>query len=290
MQKDVKNHNYELLNIATRDVISVSPTTSIIGAVELMTKKGFRRLPVTDPGTNKIIGIVTAGDIINFMGGGEKFNLVSGKHKGNIIAALNDSVREIMSTKLLTLKESAKVIDVAATIVNKKCGGIPIVDDEGILRGIVTERDILKVFCETPNYLSVSDIMTKSPHVTSPDATICGVTREMIKKKFRRLPVVSDDVLFGIVTAMDIMKYVGNGDVFKEMVTGDVSDVMSVPIRKLINGDLYTTSPDESISRVAQEMIGKGVGALPVIENSHLIGVITEFDLVKALSIEKNQG
>jgi CBS domain-containing protein len=123
--------------------------------------------------------------------------------------------------------------------------------------------------------------------VTSPDSTICGVTKEMVKKKFRRLPVVSDDVLFGIVTAMDIMKYVGNGDIFKEMVTGDVSDVMSVPVRKLINGDLYTTNPDESISNVALEMVGKGVGALPVIDNSHLVGVITEFDLVKALSEEK---
>ncbi|MDD3407270.1 MAG: CBS domain-containing protein [Methanomicrobium sp.] len=286
MQKDVKNHNNELMKIATRDVISVSPTMSIIGAVETMTEKGFRRLPVTDSGTGKIIGIVTAGDIINFMGGGQKFNLVSGKHKGNIIAALNDSVREIMSTKLLTLKETAKISDVARTIVEKKCGGIPIVNEDGVLKGIVTERDILKVFCRTPNYLSVSDIMTKNPHVTSPDSPISKVTKEMVKKKFRRLPIVSDDVLFGIVTAMDIMKYVGNGDVFKEMITGDASDVMSVPVRKLINGHLYTTTPDESISSVAMEMVGKGVGALPVIENSHLVGVITEFDLVKALSEE----
>ncbi|MBN2734276.1 MAG: CBS domain-containing protein [Methanomicrobiaceae archaeon] len=286
MRKEVKNHNLELMNIATRDVISVPPTMSILGAVEKMTLMGFRRLPVTDSGTNKIIGIVTAGDIINFMGGGEKFNLVSGKHKGNMIAALNDSVREIMSTKLLTVKESVKILDVAKIIVDKKCGGIPIVNDEGVLKGIVTERDILKVFCNIPNYLSVSDIMTQKLHVTSPDSAIGSVTKEMVKKKFRRLPVVSEDVLFGIVTAMDIMKYVGDGEVFKEMVTGDVSDVMSVPVRKLINGTLYTTTPDESISNVASEMVGKGVGALPVIENSHLVGVITEFDLVKALSEE----
>jgi len=286
MHKEVKNHNPELMSIATRDVISVPPTMSILGAIEKMTHMGFRRLPVTDSGTNKIIGIVTAGDVLNFMGGGEKFNLVSEKHKGNMIAALNDSVREIMSTKLLTIKDSARISDVAKTIVEKKCGGIPIVNDDGVLKGIVTERDILKVFCKIPNYLSVSDIMTRSLHVTTPDSDISEVTKEMMTKKFRRLPVISEDVIFGIVTAMDIMKYVGDGEIFKEMVTGDVSDVMSVPVRNLINGDLYTTTPDESISHVAAEMVGKGIGALPVIENSRLVGIITEFDLVKALSEE----
>ncbi|WOF17315.1 CBS domain-containing protein [Methanoplanus sp. FWC-SCC4] len=289
MHMDVKNNKSELMDIATHDVISVSPRKTIIGAVETMTKKGFRRLPVTDPGTHKIIGIVTAGDIINFMGGGEKFNLVSKKHNGNMISALNDSVREIMSTKAVTIRDNNKISEVIDTIVNKKCGGLPITSEEGILRGIVTERDILKVLCKNPNYLSVSDIMTKSPHVTSPDARICDVTKQMISNKFRRLPVVSDDVLFGIVTAMDIMNYLGDGDVFREMTTGDVSDVMSVPVRKLISGELYTTTPDESISRVAKEMIEKGVGAFPVINNSNLVGVVTEFDLVKALSKEQSQ-
>ena len=40
--------------IATRDVISVPPTQSIIGAVEIMTRCGFRRLPVTDAGTRRL--------------------------------------------------------------------------------------------------------------------------------------------------------------------------------------------------------------------------------------------
>ena len=44
----------EIMAIATRDVISVPPTTSIIGAVEQMTNCGFRRLPVTDAGTKKL--------------------------------------------------------------------------------------------------------------------------------------------------------------------------------------------------------------------------------------------
>ncbi len=79
--------------IATRDVISIPPTQSIIGAVEIMTKCGFRRLPVTDAGTRKLRGIITSGDVINFMGGGDKYKLVQVRHGGNLLAAVNESVR-----------------------------------------------------------------------------------------------------------------------------------------------------------------------------------------------------
>lgn len=292
MQKNGKNNlnyrNRQVSEISTADVITVSPRMSIIGAVETMVEKGFRRLPVTDSGTGKVLGIVTAGDIINFIGGGEKFNLVSRKHKGNMISALNDSVREIMSPKVLSVKENTRIHDVASLIVEKKCGGIPILDDNGVITGIVTERDVLKVMNYQDSPLTVRDVMTPSPYVTSPDNTVTNVAKEMITHRFRRLPVVSEDVLFGIVTAMDIMKYVGNGGVFKKMVTGNVSDIMSVSVREVMSGNLYTISPDVLTKDAAIQMVEKNVGALPVIEDSNLVGVITEFDVVRLLSQSGN--
>ena len=292
MQKNGKNNinynNRHVSEISTADVITVSPRMSIIGAVEMMAEKGFRRLPVTDSGTGKVLGIVTAGDIINFIGGGEKFNLVSHKHKGNVISALNDNVREIMSPKVLSVRENARIQEVASLIVEKKCGGIPILDADGAIKGIVTERDVLKVMNYQDSPLTVRDVMTRSPYITSPDNTVTNVAKEMISHKFRRLPVVSEDVLFGIITAMDIMKYVGNGGVFKNMVTGDVSDIISVSVRDVMSGNLYTTSPDVSTRDAAIQMIEKNVGALPVIEDSNLVGVITEFDVVRLLSQSGN--
>lgn len=282
-ESHIAGKSSELLNVATRDVISVPQTSTIISAVGTMTSHGFRRLPVTDPGTNRIHGIVTAGDIIDFLGGGSRFNLVQVKHKGNLIAAINESVREIMSTKLITLDAGACFDDAVRIIVNTKCGGIPIVDREDRLVGIITERDVMKILSVENNYLTVEDIMTQSPYVTSPDRSIGDVAREMVSHKFRRLPVVSDDILFGIITTMDIMRYLGNKEIFNEMVTGDVSDVMGQPVRNLISGELYTISPDKNISEVAKKMLLSDIGALLVIENSRLVGLITEFDLVKAL-------
>lgn len=274
----------EIMAFATHDVISVPPTTSIIGAVEQMTKCGFRRLPVTDAGTKKLRGIVTSGDVINFMGGGDKYKLVQVKHGGNLLSAVNENVRTIMTQQLVTLTHDATISDAVKVIVEKRIGGLPIVDNDGVLTGIITERDVVRVLGAQQSSLKVEDVMSSSLRVTTPDCPIADVAREMIQSRFRRLPVVSDDVVYGIVTATDLMCYLGSREVFSRLTTGNVSDVMDLPIRTLFGGNLFTTTPEKSINEAAREMLEKNIGSLPVIEGSRLIGLVTEFDLVRAFA------
>ena len=274
----------EIMEIATRDVISVPPTTSIIGAVEQMTTCGFRRLPVTDAGTKKLRGIITSGDVINFMGGGDKYNLVQVKHNGNLLAAVNENVRAIMTQQIVTLGNDTTIRDAVKVIVEKKIGGLPIVDNDGVLTGIVTERDVMRVLGAQRSLLNVEDVMSSSLRVTAPDCPIETVARDMTKCRFRRLPIVSDDILYGIVTATDLMCYIGSREVFSRLTTGNVSEVMGLPVRTLIKGNLITTTPEKSINEAAREMLEKNIGALPVIEDSRLIGLVTEFDLVRAFA------
>ncbi|HXW99513.1 MAG TPA: CBS domain-containing protein [Methanomicrobiales archaeon] len=274
----------EIMAVASRDVVSVPPTIPIIGAIEKMTECGFRRLPVTDAGTRHLRGIVTAGDIIDMMGGGNKYNLVRKKHAGNLLAAINESVREIMTEQVLTIRNDARISDAADLIVGKKVGGLPIVDAEGVLAGIVTERDVMRVLSAEKGQGLVEDIMSTSLKVTGPETPIGEATRDMITNRFRRLPVVSDDVLYGMVTATDILKYLGTGKVFDRMVTGNVAEVMGLPVRTLVSGTLHTIDPAKNINEAAREMLAKNVGALPVIEDARLVGLVTEFDLVKAFT------
>jgi CBS domain-containing protein len=274
----------EIMAIASREVVSVPPTMTIIGAVEKMTECGFRRLPVTDAGTRKLRGIVTAGDIIDMMGGGNKYNLVKKTHGGNLLAAINESIRAIMTEKVLTLRSDARIADAASLIVDKRMGGLPIVDEGEVLCGIVTERDVMKVLSAERSQGLVEEIMSTALKVTGPETPIGEATKEMITHRFRRLPVVKDDVLYGIVTATDIMKYLGTGAVFQRMVTGNVAEVMALPVRTLVSGNLHTIDPKKNVNEAAREMLARNVGALPVIEDARLIGLVTEFDLVKAFA------
>jgi CBS domain-containing protein len=169
-------------------------------------------------------------------------------------------------------------------IVNKKIGGMPILDDTGSVTGIVTERDILRILSSERSAGTIEDVMTASPRVTTPDSPVGSVTKEMTKYRFRRLPVVSDDVLYGIITATDIMRYLGSREVFTRLVTGDIAEVMGLPVRTLVAGELRTTDPGTSINAAAQQMLDRDIGALPVIEDSRLVGLVTEFDLVRAFA------
>jgi CBS domain-containing protein len=282
----IADHEGEIMAIATRNVVTAQQTTTIIQAVEIMTREGFRRLPIVDAGTHRLRGIVTVTDIINFMGGGDKFNLVQVKHRGNFLAAINEGLREIMTQQPITMPASGNIADAVGIIINRRVGGIPIVDAEENLNGIVTERDVMKVLTTENSSLRVEDIMNASVRVTSPNSPVGKVCHEMIKCRFRRLPVVVDDVLCGIITATDIMNYLGNGQVFERLSTGDAAEVMSVPVRSLLSGELYTTTPDKNVHDIAIEMMQRHVGALPVIEDSHLVGLVTEYDLVKAFAEE----
>jgi len=274
----------EIMAIASREVVSVPPTIPIIGAIEKMTACGFRRLPVTDAGTRRLRGIVTAGDIIDMMGGGNKFNLVRKKHAGNLLAAINESIREIMTEKVVTLGSDAKIADAASLIVEKHIGGLPIVDEGEVLAGIVTERDVMKVLSAERRAGLVEEAMSTALKVTGPETPIGDATRDMITHRFRRLPVVSEDVLYGIITATDIMKYLGTGAVFQRMVTGNVVEVMALPVRTLVSGSLHTIDIKKNANEAAREMLAWNVGALPVIEDARLVGLVTEFDLVRAFT------
>lgn len=279
-----------VISIATKQVISAPPTMRIFGAIETLTEWGVRRLPIVDPGTHRLKGILTARDVVDFLGGGEKFNLINVKHEGNFLAAINESVSRIMKNEVRTLSLNSSIQEAIKIIVDTRTGGIPIIDDEEVLTGIVTERDVLKVLCRTHSNLRVRDVMTKSLLVQDPDCPLSMVTKVMTSHQFRRLPIVKNDVLFGIITATDIVRYIGSGKVFEKLVTGNVAEVMGLPVRDLISGNLYTTDPNQSVTDAAREMLAKGVGALPVIENSLLAGLVTEYDLVRALSTENMNG
>ena len=95
---------------------------------------------------------------------------------------------------------------------------------------------------------------------------------------------MKDDVLYGIETATHIMKYLGTGAVFQRLVTGNIAEVMALPVRTLVSGTLHTIDPKKNVNEAAREMLARNVGALPVIEDARLVGLVTEFDLVKAFT------
>jgi CBS domain-containing protein len=118
-------------------------------------------------------------------------------------------VMEVMSRKIPTLEPIASVEDAAAKMVEKAVGCV-IVSDEGHPVGIVTERDIVrKVVSERkkPSDVKLRDIMS-SPIVWVPrHLGIMEAAKQMTKMKLRRLVVMHENELVGVVTVQDILYF-----------------------------------------------------------------------------------
>jgi CBS domain-containing protein len=92
----------------------------------------------------------------------------------------------------------------------------------------------------------------------------------------------------GMVTASDIMKYMGSGEAFEKVVTGDIGEVMNLPIKSLIKRNLVSTERTADLGAAARKMVENDIGSLPVMDRGSLVGILTERDYVRALA--ENRG
>ncbi|NOR60704.1 MAG: CBS domain-containing protein [Methanosarcinales archaeon] len=279
----VSNHQGDILAIASKNIVTLPPTTNIMGTVKTMLKYGFRRVPIADAGTNRLVGIITSLDIVDFLGGGLRHNIVKNRYKGNLAAAINEDVREIMKKDVVSLGVNDNISNAIKTMIEKNIGGIPIVDDDDVVVGIVSERDFVRTVADITTSKSVNKYMSNKVVTASPDISVGEATRTMIEKGFRRIPIVKEDVLLGIVTASDVMRYLGSGEIFQKLMTGDVSDAFQVPLKTLILRDIVWTNSGIDIGEAAALMLKNKVGALPIIDDGELCGILTERDIIKAL-------
>jgi CBS domain-containing protein len=271
-----------IMSLARRSVITIQPTTRIKEAAELMVKNKVRRLPVVDPGTKRMIGILITRDILDFLGGGEKSKIIQIRFKGNFLAAINDAVRTIMSEKVICGTSTMSVNDAAQLLWKTGMGGAPILDENQRVVGIVSERDFV-TFTPAVTGTQVGYHMTRNVITAEPELQIKEAAKKMVSLGVRRLPVVEARALVGIITSVDILRYFGTSKMFEYMSTNRVDEAMSVGVEDTMTRDVLTTTPNTDVGEAARLMVEHGCGGLPVIEGDELVGIITERDILELL-------
>lgn len=120
------------------------------------------------------------------------------------MACIYDLVRN-QATYCADLNES--VLDVAKAMVERNIGAVPVLDD-GVLVGILSERDLMKrIVAEgrDPAKTRVSQIMTKEPRTVGPREDLETCMMLMSQHGFRHLPICDGNKLVGMVSLRDIM-------------------------------------------------------------------------------------
>jgi CBS domain-containing protein len=119
-------------------------------------------------------------------------------------------VSDVMTTELVTAKPDETVVDAARKMAENAVGSVVVVDEHGVLLGIVTERDIVvRVVAKglNPATTLVGEIMTRNPVTIYEDASLSAAAELMRRKKVSHLPVINEEGrIVGMVSRSDIVR------------------------------------------------------------------------------------
>jgi CBS domain-containing protein len=118
---------------------------------------------------------------------------------------------DLMSPQAIVAKENTNAEAISARLLAGEFNGVPVVDDNGAVIGIVTAIDILKAIRKNGNRklnaMVAKDIMTPNPSVVNKDTPIEDIIDIMIQKEIVLVPVVEDgNKLVGVVARLDIIR------------------------------------------------------------------------------------
>jgi len=127
----------------------------------------------------------------------------------------------------------------------------------------------------------VRNKMTTNPFTITPDSTIPDAHELMTKNNVKRLPVIKNGKLVGVVSREDIAQ--ASPSKATSFSVGELTYLLArTKISQIMTKDVVTISPDALLEEAAIMMRNKEVGFLPVVENGKLVGIITESNIFDA--------
>jgi CBS domain-containing protein len=123
--------------------ITINANATLPEACELLRKHQIRRLPVLEEG--KLIGIVTRGDLRGAQP--SEATTLSIWELNTLLAKLK--IRSIMTPEPITIRDDATISDAAQLMIDYKVSGLPVVNADGELVGMITESDIFRMVVKT---------------------------------------------------------------------------------------------------------------------------------------------
>ncbi|MBE2235955.1 MAG: CBS domain-containing protein [Anaerolinea sp.] len=129
---------------------------------------------------------------------------------------------------------------------------------------------------------TVAEIMTTDVVVVEPQNSIATAIRLMRLGQMRRLPVVENGVVVGIITSGDLRRITGLASVLKDP-SQDNFLWHHIPVANAMSHDPIVLPPDAPISSAARLLVEQKIGGLPIVQEGRLVGIITASDLLESL-------
>lgn len=125
---------------------------------------------------------------------------------------LSDPVSALKPRRPVMVAADTNMRDTVAVMIDEKVGAVLVVDPEGKLLGILSERDLLTWVADLPAHQleshSVGEFMTREPDSCAPDDPLALALRKMDVGKYRHLPVVDHGRPVGVISVRDLIRHI----------------------------------------------------------------------------------
>lgn len=280
--------------IARPEVITTHPRDLIDKAISLMDEHGIHHLPVVE--REKVVGMLSDRDILLAVGwqlsssrsGDMRHDFATGSHH----------VEQIMSAPVLTMAASETVRKAAGILVNQRIGALPLVS-AGRMCGILTASDILSQLLPSQDAnspwarlgnASVRDHMRAKVFTAKARDPLSEIVRIFRDKQVRHVPIVvmgrsAESFLVGIVSDRDVRRALGTASMRTDQSAGRGEFYVGPTcVMDIMTTDVHTIAPHQSLADAADAMLTHRIHALPVIVEQALAGIITQTDILRAVS------
>lgn len=179
-------------------------------------------------------------------------------------------VEDIMSRDPLYVEDSTFLTKARQLIRDNHVRGLPVVNGQKHVVGVVTTQDMLRV-TSTKSNVTVAGYVVKVPTVTG-QMNMLDAAKLMLREKSTLLTVIESEespALKGVISLLDVFKNID----LKRVQNRQISEIMSTRV--------VTASPDDPITKVWDRMVEEDFTGLPVIREDKPIGMITRFDILK---------
>jgi CBS domain-containing protein len=120
-----------------------------------------------------------------------------------------DAIRNIMTKAVVTIDENKTALEAARLMSERGISSLIVIKD-GIPKGILTERDFIKKVCAKELHISqvkIANIMSRIRTYADPDTPIEVAVQRMVNQRIRRLPIMQEGQVVGIVTVTDLARH-----------------------------------------------------------------------------------
>ncbi|NQT03401.1 MAG: CBS domain-containing protein [Planctomycetes bacterium] len=187
-------------------------------------------------------------------------------------------VGDIMTEDVATVCPGISVV-AATKVMSDKHISCVIVSDNGDLSGIITETDLLKRAVANGNdfrKMKIEQVMS-SPVCSLPrNLSVLDASRIMETENIRRLVVLEDERLVGIITQTDVVRALSSYSMWKN-------------VEELMTSDVAAIASSVSVKEAAEVMASRDISCLVAMENNTIAGIFTERDLLKrVIALKRN--